>query len=144
MQNNALGNALITKYDLDYLKGSIDCVLDQGSNGIALMWSGKRKDLDSFLNIANSIKNIPVITVQRRVDGFKGTQLLVDEVEAGVMATKHLISLGHKRLALVAIYGSFFSNVVDTPFTSIDWPWKSNGQKISRNLSGHNKKTGNV
>jgi GntR family transcriptional regulator, arabinose operon transcriptional repressor len=46
---------------------------------------------------------LPVIAYYRQLTGFDGQQLVIDEEQCTAIATEHLISLGHKRLAFVGI-----------------------------------------
>ncbi|OGV47649.1 MAG: hypothetical protein A2017_21815 [Lentisphaerae bacterium GWF2_44_16] len=101
MENSALGAIIQVQYNLEYLEKAVSQTLEAGTQGIALMHSGKAEDLKKFTEIANGAKDVPVIIVQRYLEGFSGYQLLVDEKEGGYIATKHLISLGHKKLAYI-------------------------------------------
>ena len=42
---------------------------------------------------------IPLVSVDRRVSGFQGNCVCIDNVEASFLATRHLIELGHRRIA---------------------------------------------
>ena len=44
----------------------------------------------------------PIVLINRTVEGFSGSSVLLDNFQAGYTATKHLIELGHHRIAFVA------------------------------------------
>ncbi|MCL4159701.1 UNVERIFIED_CONTAM: hypothetical protein GTU68_044001 [Idotea baltica] len=54
----------------------------------------------SELDRVNSI--LPTIVVGREVEGWQNQSLFIDNEQAGFDATKHLIELGHRRIAHIA------------------------------------------
>ena len=44
----------------------------------------------------------PIVCFDRQPTGFKGRAVVVDNIKAGYKATRHLIELGHQRIATVA------------------------------------------
>jgi DNA-binding LacI/PurR family transcriptional regulator len=46
--------------------------------------------------------NCPVVLLNRPVDGFKGSMVIIDNFQAGYVLTKHLIELGHQQIAFLA------------------------------------------
>lgn len=50
-------------------------------------------------------REVPHILVDRRVDGFSATFVGSDDVRIGTLATKHLISRGHTRIAHIGALG---------------------------------------
>ncbi len=103
MENSAVGAIIQARYNLEYLERAVNVVLENGTRGIALMHSGSPGDLKKFSEIANSIKGVPVVIVQRPLENFSGPQILVDEKKGGYIAAKHLISHGHKKLAYIGV-----------------------------------------
>ena len=50
----------------------------------------------------NSLRDrVPTILVGRKVEGWTSQQICVDNVEAGRIATQHLIERGHRRIAIL-------------------------------------------
>src|SRR5271166_2617302 len=45
---------------------------------------------------------VPVVCIDRVPDGWKGDAVLVANAEGAYLATRHLIQMGHKRLAVIA------------------------------------------
>jgi DNA-binding LacI/PurR family transcriptional regulator len=46
--------------------------------------------------------SVPVVCIDRVPDGWKGDAVLVANAEGSYLATRHLIQMGHKRLAVIA------------------------------------------
>ena len=46
--------------------------------------------------------SVPVVCLDRVPDGWKGDAVLVANAEGAYLATRHLIQMGHKRLAVIA------------------------------------------
>lgn len=46
--------------------------------------------------------SVPVVCIDRVPDGWKGDAVLVANAEGAYLATRHLIQMGHKRLAVIA------------------------------------------
>src|SRR6202046_3939445 len=46
--------------------------------------------------------SVPVVCIDRVPDGWKGDAVLVPNAEGSYLATRHLIQMGHKRLAVIA------------------------------------------
>lgn len=44
----------------------------------------------------------PTVLLNRSIDGFKGSTVIIDNFQAGYRITKHLIELGHQRIAFLA------------------------------------------
>ena len=57
-----------------------------------------------MLRIVDSVRsaNIPVVLLNRSLLGYEGSFVSVDNFQAGYMATKHLLELGHQRLAFLS------------------------------------------
>jgi DNA-binding LacI/PurR family transcriptional regulator len=51
---------------------------------------------------------IPVVTYDRSLDGLDAPQVITDQYKLGRVAAEHLLSLGHKRIAHLAIPGVGF------------------------------------
>jgi LacI family transcriptional regulator len=52
-----------------------------------------------FEEIQHAISNIPLIMVASRAAGFEDSCVYVDNVDGAYLATRHLIELGHRRIA---------------------------------------------
>lgn len=55
--------------------------------------------LPAKLRFAGTLRRIPIVTVGTSSDGIAGVQ--VDDAEVGYLATRHLLELGHRRIAFV-------------------------------------------
>ena len=44
----------------------------------------------------------PVVLLNRPIDGFAGSMMIIDNFQAGYMLTKHLIELGHQQISFLA------------------------------------------
>jgi LacI family transcriptional regulator len=55
---------------------------------------------------------IPVVAASRELPGLKGLQVIVDEEEAAAQAVRHLVSLGHCRLAYVGPASEYSSSLL--------------------------------
>jgi DNA-binding LacI/PurR family transcriptional regulator len=53
------------------------------------------------LRFAATLRRLPIVTVGTSTDGFAGVQ--VDDAEVGYLATRHLLELGHRRIAFVGL-----------------------------------------
>ena len=107
--SSALGAVMAVGYELDYLKEALDYVLRSGTNGLVVMHSGSPDSLDEFSRIVERVKDVPVLIAQRKLEGFKGTQVIVDEIKGGYLAAKHLISIGYDKLVYMGLDTHFFS-----------------------------------
>lgn len=61
--------------------------------------------LGGFLDVAELEQlsgQIPTVVVARHVPGFEGNCLFIDNTAASAMATRHLIELGHRRIAHIS------------------------------------------
>jgi LacI family transcriptional regulator len=58
-------------------------------------------DTSEFISIVQQSR-CPIVLINRTVEGFTGSSVLLDNFQAGYTATKHLIELGHHRIAFVA------------------------------------------
>lgn len=93
---------LMTLYNSSQIAGENDqhlrMLLDYGFSGIIL--ADARNEI-SFTNILNSA-NCPIVLVNREI-GFisKYDSISVDNKMGGYIATKHLLSLGHRKIAML-------------------------------------------
>jgi LacI family transcriptional regulator len=58
-------------------------------------------DAKSFRRLTQA--NIPTILLDRRIDGLDTDAVVVDNARGAYLAVKHLIELGHSRIAMIAI-----------------------------------------
>jgi LacI family transcriptional regulator len=69
-------------------------------DGILMISGGSEERLDSYLNNLAS-HNLDIVVVDRKIENEKIPKLNSDNLDAGYQATKHLIDLGHKKIAHV-------------------------------------------
>ncbi|OJV30424.1 MAG: hypothetical protein BGO26_08470 [Actinobacteria bacterium 69-20] len=53
------------------------------------------------LRVAGTLRRLPIVTVGTSTPGIPGVQ--VDDTEVGYIATKHLLELGHRRIAFLGL-----------------------------------------
>jgi LacI family transcriptional regulator len=63
---------------------------------------------DSLL-LAHEFDRMPIVTLDRPVDGSGFDSLLVENEQGGRLGTEHLISLGHKRIAYVGLSDDLYT-----------------------------------
>jgi len=68
--------------------------------GLLIIPSGGA-DIAGQLGVYGSA-SVPVVCIDRVPDGWKGDAVLVANAEGAYLATRHLIQMGHKRLAVIA------------------------------------------
>lgn len=57
--------------------------------------------LPNELRVAGTLRRVPIVTVGTSTPGIPGVQ--VDDTEVGYIATKHLLELGHQRIAFLGL-----------------------------------------
>ena len=55
------------------------------------------QDINKLNNLLKS--NLPVVQIDRKIEGFNRPAVTIDNVLSGYIATKHLIELGHEKIA---------------------------------------------
>jgi LacI family transcriptional regulator len=64
---------------------------------------------DSSLMLAREFEGLPIVTLDRPIDGSQFDSLLVDNEFGAELATKHLIALGHRRIAYIGLSNNLFT-----------------------------------
>ncbi|RPI78315.1 MAG: LacI family transcriptional regulator [Chloroflexi bacterium] len=96
-----LGNSVIlcnTERDLKREQFYVDVLSKKQVDGIIFVSTGHQVD---SLNLLLS-QGIPVVLVDRSVSQVEMDAVLTDNQEGGYIATRHLIELGHRRIACIA------------------------------------------
>jgi len=99
-KKDCMAGVIYTKYNLDYISKIIDNLNNTGCSGIAVYPSSHKADGPLLLNLLNKA-NFNITVGYRELEGFNGTEVIIDEYDAAVMAVEHLTRLGHKRIAYV-------------------------------------------
>lgn len=55
------------------------------------------------------LRTTPIVNVMRETPGFDGASVLIDDQHGGALAARHLLGLGHRRIALLSYGDSDFS-----------------------------------
>ncbi len=97
-------NVILCNSDLSETKQShyIDVLLDKRVDGIILTSSGLitgETGADSAARIREA--HVPFVVIDRDLGEYPVDQLLVDNHQGGALAGRHLIELGHRRMACV-------------------------------------------
>jgi len=108
---SAYGVVLCTYYNNSYTKTVIDSIMKSGTCGIAVVPSGAHEKA-AFLSELILHIDAPAVIGSRELKGFTGYQVVVDEEQAGVDAAKHLIGLGHRRIAYIGQKEKYSSSVL--------------------------------
>jgi LacI family transcriptional regulator len=66
---------------------------------------------DSSLMLAREFEGLPIVTLDRPIDGSQFDSLLVDNEFGAELATKHLIALGHRRIAYIGLSNNLFTGL---------------------------------
>jgi DNA-binding LacI/PurR family transcriptional regulator len=82
--------------ELQFLK----MLVSKQADGIILQPTGKNLD---FLDLLVNNKKKPVIFIDRQLEGLDVDCALFENEEGAYQATRHLIEMGHKRIALISL-----------------------------------------
>lgn len=77
---------------------NIDILLANNVEGILASVSRKTKDFKHFENVVES--NIPLVFFDRVPQHLKADMVLLDDIDGAYIATKHLIDIGRKNIAI--------------------------------------------
>lgn len=55
------------------------------------------------------LRTTPIVNVMRETAGFDGASVLIDDQHGGALAARHLLGLGHRRIAILSYGDSDFS-----------------------------------
>lgn len=87
-----------TDEQLDRERGYLQAAIAQRMAGVVVtVMSEEESDLSPLREAG-----IPTVVVDRRVHGFTGDTILLDNVEAGRLAASHLLDLGHRDIVCLA------------------------------------------
>ncbi|MGC0274190.1 LacI family DNA-binding transcriptional regulator [Pseudactinotalea sp. Z1739] len=87
-----------TDEQLDRERAYLEAAIAQRMAGVVVsVTSEQHSDLTPLLDA-----HIPTVVVDRRVQGFTGDTILMDNVEAGRLAGRHLLDLGHREVFTMA------------------------------------------
>jgi LacI family transcriptional regulator len=67
------------------------------------------RPIDPSLILAHEFERIPIVTLDRPIEGSRFDSLLVDNELGAQLATRHLLSLGHKRVAYIGLSNDLFT-----------------------------------
>ncbi|SFG39222.1 transcriptional regulator, LacI family [Planifilum fulgidum] len=81
-----------TRREMDYLLSLREKRVDGIILATASNTDTRREDLESL--------GIPVAFISREIPGFESIRVIVDNFRGGYLATRHLIDLGHRNIAL--------------------------------------------
>ena len=64
---------------------------------------------DASLLLAHEFERMPIVTLDRPVDGSRFDSILVENKRGAQLGTEHLLSLGHKRIAYVGLSDNLYT-----------------------------------
>lgn len=79
---------------------AIKFLIERQVDGLILVPDHQRSDFTIFRHLAQ--ERVPLLFLNTRLHGVQASFLGLDDVGGSVMACRHLIGLGHKRIAFVA------------------------------------------
>jgi len=93
-------SVILCNTENDFEKESlyIDVLTNKQVDGMIFVATGERSD--SLKNLVEM--KIPTVVMDRDFSGLELDVVLADSFQGGVLATQHLISLGHKRIGCIA------------------------------------------
>lgn len=93
-------SVILCNTENDFEKESLymDVLTKKQVDGIIFVTTGERSD--SLKNLVEM--KIPTVVMDRDFPGLELDVVLADNLQGGVLATQHLISLGHKRIGCIA------------------------------------------
>jgi len=87
-----------TDYNIDKEKKSAEMFYSKQADGIIIVPGGNANEHVKFL----IEQNIPVVLLDKRVQGLNTDVVLVNNVEGSKQLVEHLINLGHERIGIIA------------------------------------------
>jgi DNA-binding LacI/PurR family transcriptional regulator len=78
---------------------AINFLIERQVDGLILVPNHRRSDFAIFNQLAQ--KRIPLLFLNSRLTGINASFLGLDDIGGSIMACRHLIGLGHKRIAFV-------------------------------------------
>ncbi|HZD55681.1 MAG TPA: LacI family DNA-binding transcriptional regulator [Anaerolineales bacterium] len=102
-----LGYSLIlcnTEGDINREHIYVDLLIRKQVDGIIFVGTGDRSDSGDRSDPLGALfqRRLPVVVVDRDLPGIEVDAVLADNLKGGYMATRHLIDLGHRRIACIS------------------------------------------
>jgi LacI family transcriptional regulator len=66
-------------------------------------------NVGASLLLAHEFERLPIVTLDRPIEGSRFDSMLVDNELGGRLATRHLISLGHERIACIGLSNDLYT-----------------------------------
>ena len=110
-RNRTAATMITGRECIDRLKECVETLNQTNCAGIAIHPSSMLKNQLSILEIVSSA-HCPVVVYYRTLAGFKGIEVIIDEEQCTELAVKHLIDLGHRRLAFAGVNIDSVSNTL--------------------------------
>ncbi|MFA7231689.1 MAG: GntR family transcriptional regulator [Victivallaceae bacterium] len=95
-----IASIIYTRFNLNYISMVIDSLNNTGCSGIAIYPSAHKHDELPLLKLLEAAR-FNVAIGYRELEGFSGTEVIIDEYDASAQAVNHLVDLGHRRIAYV-------------------------------------------
>lgn len=87
-----------SEYDEKRELGFFELIAEYRLAGLILMSAVEKSQLIQAL----ARIECPIVLLNRPIDGFAGSMVIIDNFQAGYMLTKHLIELGHQQISFLA------------------------------------------
>lgn len=88
-----------TGLNLDYEKEVIESLVSKGVKGIIFYPFSDRENLQLLYDLY--IKSFPIVTIDKYFESVPISSVISDNQDGGYQAAKHLLQLGHSRIAFV-------------------------------------------
>lgn len=85
-----------TDENLEKEKRYVDVVLAEQAAGVIIAPASEKSDITALTD-----RGVPVVTVDRRIDGLDVDGVLVDNHDGAAQATTHLLEAGYRRVACI-------------------------------------------
>lgn len=86
-----------TEYNISFTTTILHSIKNTGARGLAFVPSSDHNK-DTILLKELQYLNIPLIAASRKLSGFTGTQVIVNEIKAGQLAAEYLLNKKYKRI----------------------------------------------
>ena len=96
-----------TADEVEREQACLESMLDHRVDGILVATAD---EIDSPTLKTLRDKKVPLVLVNRWPEGFEGSAVVADNIEGGLLATRHLVNQGHKTIAFIGASQRFITS----------------------------------